>query len=109
MSGIKGRTARGSGRKDEAIIVNISVCGIVIIIDLIRWNDFADLSIDCLDYRGKKGEWLTGLDATDVWEVSDRILVDGVAMDIALLFEWNEWVREHLGNLIQSEKNGSRF
>jgi hypothetical protein len=73
------------------------------------WNDFAELSIDCLDYRGKKGEWLTSLNATDVWEVSDWILVDGVAMDVALLFHWNEWVSEHLGNLIQSEKKSSRF
>ena len=109
VSGIEGRTARGSGRNDEAIIINISVCDIVIIVDLLMRNDFTNLSIDCLDHRGKKREWLTGLNAPDVWEMSNRILVNRIAMDIALLFHWNEWVREHLGNLIQSEKNSGRF
>ena len=96
VCGIKGRTARGSSRKDEAVIVDVGVFHIVVIIDLMTRNDFADLSIDCLDYRGEKRERLAGLNATDVWEVSDRILVDGVAMDIALLFCWNEWVGEQL-------------
>lgn len=109
VGGIKWRTAGGSGRKDEAIVVNIHVFDIIVIIHLVARNDFADLLIDGLDYRGEKREWLSGLNATDIGEVSDRTLVNGVSMDVALLFHWNEWVSKQLQNPIQSEENGSGF